>query len=356
MATVDKTPEKIIEDELKNTKILLEEAFEQSPIPMVLVSMPDGILRIVNTACREFVGMLDVPNPAGKPLLDLKVPYRDLDADENPRQIDELPLAMALRGMKTVNEERIIERKDGTRRWELVNAVPIYGADGKIMAGYLILNDITERKEAEKRINSLLREKEIILKEVHHRIKNNLNTMISLLSLQASMQKDSSASAILKEAGNRLKSMGLLYDKLYRSNNLASLSIKAYLSPLVEEIIQVFPSPVIVKARLDIEDISLKIEQLSAIGILVNEIVTNSMKYAFQGRSEGIISAEVHKTDQRIKIMISDNGIGMPETIDFQNNAGFGLQLVGMLADQISGTIKIERDNGTKYILEFSLD
>lgn len=146
---VDITAHKRADEELANTKAMLQAAFEQSPVPMVLVSVPDAIIEIVNPACRKFLGIEDEPALNGTSLFNFTPSYQDFDIEGHPGQIADLSLARALRGEKTFNEERCIVRKDGATRWELVSGVPIYNAHGEILAGYLIMVDITARKQAE---------------------------------------------------------------------------------------------------------------------------------------------------------------------------------------------------------------
>jgi len=145
----DITDRKQAQEELATAKTLLEKTFEQSPVSLVLVSMPDAIIRIVNPACREFLGIQDETSPMGMPLLNFIPSYQDYDRRGHPGAVADLPLARALQGQKTNNEERMIVRKDGTARWGLVSGTPIYNAQGDLIAGYLIMTDITERKLAE---------------------------------------------------------------------------------------------------------------------------------------------------------------------------------------------------------------
>lgn len=210
-------------------------------------------------------------------------------------------------------------------------------------------------RKNEKKIKSLLAEKEIILKEVHHRIKNNMNTIKSLLFLQAETLKDPSAIAALQDAESRVESMMVLYDKLYRSPDVRELPVKDYLPELVNEIIGNFPNKRIVKIESNIEDFILSAEILFPLGILINELLTNIMKYAFIGRESGIIYISAVVKDNLAKLVIQDNGIGIPESVSFENSKGFGLELIGLLVQQLNGRIRIERGEGTRFVLEFNV-
>ena len=161
-----------------------------------------------------------------------------------------------------------------------------------------------------------------------------------------------------RRLGGRQKSfasMSVLYDKLYRAENLREMSIKDYLPALVDEIIDVFPNKASVQIETRIDDFVLDVKLLSPLGIIVNELLTNAMKYAFIGRDDGLIKVSAAIKDHRATLVIEDNGNGIPEAIDIENSSGFGLQLVGRLTKQIGGTIKIERENGTRFVLEFGV-
>ncbi len=213
--------------------------------------------------------------------------------------------------------------------------------------------DITQLKEAGNRIRSLLEEKEILLKEVHHRVKNNMNTMRSLLSVQAGRAEDPCAANILREAGRRLQSMEVLYDRLYRSENLRQLSLKDYLASLIHEAVSLFPNSALVEIRTRIEDFSLDVKVLSTLGIIVNELLTNVMKHAFPPGARGIVTVTAERQGRSVRLVMEDDGCGIPETVDCDHSGGFGLQLVGLLAKQIKGSIRIERTDGTRFVLDF---
>lgn len=248
---------------------------------------------------------------------------------------------------------RYHRKKDGTVFPVEIVGGPYEWKGRRVM--FALAHDITERIFAEEKIKSLLAEKELILKEVHHRIKNNMNTIKSLLFLQADTLKDPSGVAALQDAESRVESMMILYDKLYKSSDFKELSIKEYLSELVDEIIGNFPNKGIVKFEKEIDDFIIKTDILFPLGILVNELLTNIMKYAFSERDSGLIAFSVSIEDTHVKLIIKDNGIGIPESIDFNKNSGFGMQLVAMLTEQIGGIIRIERGEGSKFVLEFDV-
>jgi len=168
--------------------------------------------------------------------------------------------------------------------------------------------------------------------------------------------KDSAASTALHDAENRVQSMMILYDKLYCSHDFRGMSIKSYLGPLVDEIIKNFANRDIVIVEKDIADFSLEANIIFPLGIIINELLSNIMKYAFTGRDRGVINVAASKTDDHVIITLKDDGSGIPESINFENSTGFGLNLVGMLTSQIGGNIRIERGTGTKFILEFDVE
>ncbi|HUW42035.1 MAG TPA: PAS domain S-box protein [Rectinemataceae bacterium] len=216
-----------------------------------------------------------------------------------------------------------------------------------------VLRDITERKQKEATIAALLEEKDLILKEVHHRVKNNMGTIQSLLTLQAGSLKDGCAVSSLEDAAERVQSMMVLYDKLYQSSSFTSLSAREYLPALVEQVIGNFPSERRVRIETEVEDFSLSSKLLQPLGIIVNELVTNAMKYAFVGRREGTISLSASLAGSRVAILFADDGVGFPEAVGLENSQGFGLMLVHALTEQLRGSIRMERGKGTRFLIEF---
>ena len=199
----------------------------------------------------------------------------------------------------------------------------------------------------------LLKEKELILKEVHHRIKNNMSTVKSLLSLQAVKSGEPLVAAALRDAGNRVDSMMVLYDILYRSEGYSEMSARAFISGLIDQIVSNFPYSENIKIEKNIAEFSASTKKLSTLGILINEVLTNIMKHSFDDGDGGTINVSLYLLDEHIKLEVADNGRGIPADVDIENTPGFGLVLVGMLAKQMEGEVRIERENGTKIIVEF---
>jgi PAS domain S-box-containing protein len=219
---------------------------------------------------------------------------------------------------------------------------------------FSIIHDISDSVRAEARIQSLLAEKEIFLREVHHRIKNNMSTMMSLLALQADMQKDPVAGSILIDARNRMQGMMVLYEKLYRSERIGQkMSVRDYIPHLVDEIVSMFQDKPMVKVAKDVDDFQLDVSLMAPLGIIMNELITNSMKHAFDGMKEGRISVKAEKESGMAVITVGDNGRGFPDEFFSEKDSGFGLQLVKLLARQLNGSIERQRREGTVLVLRF---
>lgn len=237
----------------------------------------------------------------------------------------------------------------------IAKANPIKDETGKVFLNLTTATDITDRRLAEDKIKSLLSEKELILKEVHHRIKNNMNTLISLLSLQAGRTNEPAVVMALEEAGNRIKSMLVLYDKLYQSASFHDLPVNEYIPVLIDQIVRNFPNSGSVKIESSIDNFSLSPKILSTVGMILNELITNTMKYAFMEKETGSISVTAKCTGNRVTLTIQDNGPGIPESVDFENSTGFGLMLVKILTQQLDGSIHLDRTKGTGITLEFDV-
>ncbi|MDA3939705.1 MAG: PAS domain S-box protein [Spirochaetia bacterium] len=216
--------------------------------------------------------------------------------------------------------------------------------------------DITTRKSDEEKIKKLLKEKELILKEVHHRIKNNMTALISIIKLQTNTVKSEEAVNALLEIENRIRTMMVLYETLFQSVNFQSASANLYFPTLIESIVRNFPNSNIITVNKDIADFQLDAKTIFNTGIIINELITNSMKYAYKNRQSGELSISINLKDNNIIIIVEDNGIGLPQNFDIKTSSGFGMKLIQMLVIQMDGNIEIERKNGTKFIINIKLD
>jgi PAS domain S-box-containing protein len=218
------------------------------------------------------------------------------------------------------------------------------------------IRDITSRKEASARIESLLKEKEALIKEVQHRVKNNLGTIQSFLSIQAAAAKDASTASVLTEARSRLGSMSLLYEKLNISEDALNLSLREYLPALVRQIAATFPRCPAVHVEAAADDIVLPVRDLTTLGILVNELIMNAMKHAFEEGAEGSLRVRASRSGGGILVSVEDDGKGMGERAAAPEGPGLGLKIVRLLAEQLNACLRIESGTGkgTKVALEFA--
>jgi len=216
--------------------------------------------------------------------------------------------------------------------------------------------EIVERKSAEEKLMASLKEKEVLLKEIHHRVKNNLQVISSLLNLQSRKICDDQVQAMLKESQNRVKSMALIHEKLYGSKNLALISFQEYIKSLVVYLFRSYDTTtgsINLKINLD-EDVLLGIDTAIPCGLIINELVSNSLKHAFPKGRSGEIGIELYREDDGSYALITrDDGIGLPEGFDFKNTHSLGLQLVNILVKQLHGSMDVDRSHGTKFTIKF---
>lgn len=248
--------------------------------------------------------------------------------------------------------ENSFELADGTH-WLQVRYVPQFNAQGRVSDLIVLAFDVTQTRREREKSESLIRDKELILKEGHHRSKNYMNTISSLLRLQAGLHSSPEIAGILDDVAGRIAAMEILYDKLYSSDQGGKIPLRDYLSSLLDEIAGVFPRTRPVRLDVEIDDLVLDSKPLSTLGIIVNELMTNSMKHAFKGREDGWIGIKVSQRDAMLRLSYEDDGPGLPEAVSLERSTGFGLELVGMLAGKLGGSLVLERGRGARFVLEF---
>ena len=212
--------------------------------------------------------------------------------------------------------------------------------------------EASKRKKAEEKLKASLKEKEILMKEIHHRAKNNLTIISSLLNMQSRYINNKEALDVFKESQNRARSMALIHEKLYRSDDLRKIDFGEYIRSLTVELFNSYQTSHGIKLDMDIDDVDLDISTSVPLALIINEIVTNSLKYAFPD-NVGNISVSFNKKADGLQLIVGDNGIGFPGDLDFKNTNSLGMQLVNSLTEQINGNIELERTEGTKFIINF---
>ncbi|HET6245331.1 MAG: PAS domain S-box protein [Bacteroidetes bacterium] len=247
--------------------------------------------------------------------------------------------------------------KEGKSIWLETFLNPIRLEKGKIEEISCIAQDITGKKIIEQQIKSSLKEKEVLLKEVHHRVKNNLQVISSILNLQSSNLTDKKVLDVLKESQDRIKTMAYIHESLYQSKDFSQINFLEYIDNLSRNLLHSYRGHNnFVDLKLDIDKVYLNLDLAIPCGLIINELVSNALKYAFPKNKKGTIFIGVKVMADDLQITVKDNGIGFPQHIVFKNTETLGLQLVTALSEQICATISMETklDQGTSYILSFN--
>jgi len=232
---------------------------------------------------------------------------------------------------------------------------PLQNKENKLLQA--VVRDITERKRNEEKIKASLEEKEVLLKEIHHRVKNNLQVISSLLRLQSRYITDPQILEMLQESQNRVQSMALVHEQLYQSADLSRIDFADYIHSLTSHLYQAYEGNAKrAKLLINVTPVLLNIDTAVPCGLIINELVSNSLKYAFPGNNMGNIQIDFQNSldnPQELCLTVQDNGIGFPKAIDFRNSGTLGLRLVCSLVRQLVGNIELENDLGTMFIIKF---
>jgi len=251
------------------------------------------------------------------------------------------------------NIDCVINKKDGTPRDYLINVKKVSIKDGTLL---YVCRDITERKLAEDRISAALAEKVLLLKEVHHRVKNNMQIITTLLDFQAESIHDRETVKAFRDCQDRIKAMAIIHERLYESTDMASIDFARYVEGLSAYLFDTYLiEPGRIALKVEAEGISLAIDRAIPCGLIINELVSNALKHAFPGNMKGEIKVSFHREkDGSITLRVEDNGIGLPPGLDITKTGTLGMQLVNMLTKQLRGQIEISGDHGTSWEITFS--
>ncbi len=229
---------------------------------------------------------------------------------------------------------------------------PVYYAD-KLEEVSCIAYDVTDRKEIDRRILDALKEKEVLLQEVHHRVKNNLQVISSILNLQSGYVTDTGTLEILKESQNRIKSMSYIHETLYQTADFGSIEFSDYINSISRNLIHSYTTEAPVQLITDLDRICLSIDQAIPCGLIINELVSNALKYAFKNIEKPSLLVRIKELGEGITLEVKDNGIGLPENFGFEKSNSLGVQLVYSLVEQLDGNITISSEKGTDIIITF---
>ncbi len=239
--------------------------------------------------------------------------------------------------------------------WFDIILAPIFDSNNKVTEISVIGQLANERKQAELKLLQSLQEKEVLLKEVHHRVKNNLQVISSLLNLQSDFVEDKKALKILRESQNRVKSMSYIHEILYQTNEFGKIPFENYLKSILYNLVDSYSKVgVNISVEVKFEDVSVDLDTSIPCGLIVNELISNSLKYAFEGQNDGSILMTCKTVNNKIELSIKDNGKGFPENFDVETSKSLGMQLVYALVEQIDGTISIINNFGTEFLITFA--
>lgn len=326
--------------EKKKAEIEWEAIFNGIPNPIIIMDSGHNILsfnrmtqikvnkpasEILNKKCWEIFHGLDAAGPAGG------CPFEKM---------------MLTKGIETFDMEM-----EGPGGIYSVFCTPIYDDNGRIEKIVHIAVDIIDRKKAEDIFKKLLNEKEILLKESNHRILNTLNTVSSMLEIKSNEINGKTVQAF-HDMSNRIHTMGKVYRHLLQTDDYKSISIKEYLSSLICDIVSFYPDSRNITIEKNIEDIPLDSRSVSTIGMIVNEIITNSFKYAFPDNSGGIISINLSRSGSMINMEVFDNGVGFAYSKSGIKKNGLGISLINAMTAQLGGKMELKKKNGAGYFFK----
>jgi PAS domain S-box-containing protein len=354
---IDQTPRKKAEEALMKSETFYRTIFENTGTGTIIVR-EDTIITMANKRSEALSGYrvdeienklswTDFVHPDDRDKMKM---YHELRRNpgksvhfEEPGQ-KKPPSAEPEKSVPSEYEFRLLN-KNGEERQIMLSASLIPGTTDSVVS----LLDITQRKNAENKVKESLNEKELLLREIHHRVKNNMQIISSLLNLQRSYIQDAEADNILQESQGRVKSMALVHEKLYQTDDLSKINVAEYIRSLSMNLFHSYTVKPGIKLTLDVGEVYFNIDTAVPLGLIINELVSNSLKYAFCDRENGEISISLKETDDSgiYHLKVRDDGVGFPSDLDFNNTPSLGLKLVNTLVNQLDGEIELVTNGGT---------
>lgn len=333
----NRTQEALLESERKYRAL-----FDQSADAIFLVGRDGAVLELNQSGC-DLLGY----GPEDFRTLFAK------DALATKEEHDELMKKLMEDGSIKDFEVRLVT-KQGQLLDGMITASTLRDENGTVIANHGIMRDITAQKRYEARLRASLEEKEILLKEINHRVKNNLQIISSLLSLQSSNITDPLAQNYFRISQDRIKAMALIHEKLYQSEDLARIDFGDYLETLAPNLHQSYGNDTQnIELNIDAEFMLLGVDVAIPCGLIVNELISNSLKHAFPGNRSGAITVEAHTAGGTHTLVVRDNGIGIPENLDIGSSDSLGFTILNALSGQVRGTVEVENNDGALFRITF---
>jgi PAS domain S-box-containing protein len=334
--------------ELKEKEKILASVIEMAGAVIIFLSLEYNVIEF-NREAQSIYG-INKSELIGANYLTIFVP-------SEYQEIMKFELEKVVNGIPVRNCENYIVSRQGLKHILLWNADRIVDDLGKPIGIILSGQNITERKKIEENLKQSLKEKELLLKEIHHRVKNNMQVISSLIGLQSAYISDDRYVEMFNQSQRRIKTMALVHEKLYRSKGVAMIDFKDYATNLAQDLLSAsIAESDRISLQIDVEDIFIGIDAAIPCGLIINELITNALKHAFPDAKKGLIRLSITSLDNQgkeLEVIIGDNGIGFPQEIDFRNTDSLGLHIVVTLVRQLKGKIELVRSVGTEFKISF---
>jgi len=341
--TQDITRRKMIEKSLKDSESKFRNLIETTP-DMIWEIDKNGIFTYISPKSADILGY--TPE---------EIVGKNMFSFINPIAVDKIK-KMFTTHIKNFTKINTLEvpsyHRDGTEITLEIRSVRASDNSDNYDGFQGIARDITETTKATNQLKTSIKEKDILLQEIHHRVKNNMQIISSLLNLQITYLDDKEAVNLLKESQNRVRSMAIIHEKLYQSNDFTKINLTEYINSLVNGLFYSYSIKNHINSIINVDDVELNIETAIPVGLILNELVSNSLKHGFTTDS-GEVYIKLKTIDDNYEMIVGDNGIGFPKDIDFKNTESLGLQLVNNLVNQIDGEIELNINDGTEFKITF---
>ena len=345
--TYDITERKLAQEKIKAQHEFLQTVLDSNP-NLIFVKDREGKIVLGNLAFADCLG-INVENLTGL-----------TDVDWHPNVGDTKRFLAQDKEVFTTLEQKFISEepyhtRTGEVQWFQTIKKPIFSNDGQVHQILGIATNITQRKIAEIKIQESLREKEVLLQEIHHRVKNNLQVISSLLDLQSQHIKDQATLELFRQSCNRIRAMALVHDTLYKFKDFAKINFAEYIEDLSSYLFSAYGVNVEnINLELELDNVALNLNTAIPCGLIINELISNALKHAFSDKTKGIIYIAFHfDEDKHYTLIIRDNGIGLPKNWEVKSANSLGLKLVDILAKQLEGTLQVNSGLGTEFNLRF---